>query len=85
MNFSSDTTTVEEKPETQCVDDFQSQTQSEAQQALNTFWPKVLEEIKSIKNVKIFITLELVFKCDILDGFKTTSTTFGQDKKNYET
>lgn len=40
----------EEKTDAQCVDD-QSQTQSEAQQALNVFWPKVLEEIRSIRNV----------------------------------
>lgn len=40
----------EEKNDAQCVDD-QSQTQSEAQQALNVFWPKVLEEIRSIRNV----------------------------------
>ncbi|KAJ8973520.1 hypothetical protein NQ317_014245 [Molorchus minor] len=36
----------------QCVDD-QSQTQSEAQQALNQFWPKALEEIRSIRNMDL--------------------------------
>ncbi|CAG9859969.1 unnamed protein product [Phyllotreta striolata] len=42
----------EDKSDTQCVDD-QSQTQSEAQQALNQFWPKVMEEIKAIKNMDL--------------------------------
>ncbi|KAJ8934515.1 hypothetical protein NQ314_013298 [Rhamnusium bicolor] len=42
----------EDKSDSQCVDD-QSQTQSEAQQALNQFWPKVLEEIKSIRNMDL--------------------------------
>lgn len=48
----------EEKNDAQCVDD-QSQTQSEAQQALNVFWPKVLEEIRSIRNV-YFVKLILL-------------------------
>nr|CAH7718615.1 unnamed protein product [Callosobruchus chinensis] len=39
--------TTEEKTDGQCVDD-QSQTQSEAQQALNQFWPKVMKEIRDI-------------------------------------
>nr|CAI5828691.1 unnamed protein product [Callosobruchus analis] len=39
--------TAEEKTDGQCVDD-QSQTQSEAQQALNQFWPKVMKEIRDI-------------------------------------
>ncbi|CAH0551295.1 unnamed protein product [Brassicogethes aeneus] len=43
---------VDEKPEKQCVDE-NSQTQSEAQQALNTFWPKVLEEIRAIRNMDL--------------------------------
>ncbi|VEN51925.1 unnamed protein product [Callosobruchus maculatus] len=38
---------TEEKTDGQCVDD-QSQTQSEAQQALNQFWPKVMKEIRDI-------------------------------------
>lgn len=42
----------EEKSEAQCVDD-QSQTQSEAQQALNHFWPKVMEEIRAIRNMDL--------------------------------
>ncbi|XP_045470678.1 nuclear transcription factor Y subunit gamma [Harmonia axyridis] len=36
----------------QCVDD-QSQTQSEAQNALGTFWTKVMEEIKSIRTMDL--------------------------------
>ncbi|CAH0551294.1 unnamed protein product [Brassicogethes aeneus] len=47
---------VDEKPEKQCVDE-NSQTQSEAQQALNTFWPKVLEEIRAIRNVHYYFQL----------------------------
>lgn len=35
-----------------CVDDH-SQTQSEAQNALSTFWTKAMEEIKSIRTVRI--------------------------------
>ncbi|XP_018573905.1 nuclear transcription factor Y subunit gamma [Anoplophora glabripennis] len=42
----------EDKSDSQCVDD-QSQTQSEAQQALNQFWPKVLEEIRAIRNMDL--------------------------------
>ncbi|KAG5882594.1 hypothetical protein JTB14_014782 [Gonioctena quinquepunctata] len=42
----------EDKSESQCVDD-QSQTQSEAQQALNHFWPKVMDEIRSIRNMDL--------------------------------
>ncbi|CAH1110756.1 unnamed protein product [Psylliodes chrysocephalus] len=42
----------EDKSDCQCVDD-QSQTQSEAQQALNHFWPKVMEEIKAIRNMDL--------------------------------
>ncbi|KAJ8962513.1 hypothetical protein NQ318_000903 [Aromia moschata] len=41
----------EDKSDSQCVDD-QSQTQSEAQQALNQFWPKVIEEIRAIHGLK---------------------------------
>lgn len=52
--------TGEEKSDAQCVDD-QVQTQSEAQQALNVFWPKVLEEIRCIRNVNfITIVLEII-------------------------
>lgn len=77
----------EDKSDSQCVDD-QSQTQSEAQQALNQFWPKVLEEIRAIRNVNItVITICLyVFNyCYIVDGFETTSTSVSQDKKDHET
>ncbi|XP_060529530.1 nuclear transcription factor Y subunit gamma [Cylas formicarius] len=42
----------EDKTEVQCVDD-QSQTQSEAQVSLNRFWPKVMEEIRGIKNLDL--------------------------------
>lgn len=44
--------TADDKNDPQCVDD-QSQTQSEAAQALNQFWPKVMEEIRAIRNVGI--------------------------------
>ncbi|RZB66623.1 nuclear transcription factor Y subunit gamma, partial [Asbolus verrucosus] len=44
--------TSEDKPETQCVED-QCQTQSEAQNVLNQFWPKALEEIKAIRNMDL--------------------------------
>jgi nuclear transcription factor Y gamma len=42
----------EDKTETQCVED-QSQTQSEAQNVLNQFWPKALEDIKAIRNMDL--------------------------------
>lgn len=76
----------EEKSDAQCVDD-QSQTQSEAQQALNVFWPKVLEEIRSIRNVyfvKKGVLLLLLLENICLDGFKTTSITIGKNQKDYE-
>ncbi|KAK9891554.1 hypothetical protein WA026_015515 [Henosepilachna vigintioctopunctata] len=51
--FVNTTDVNEEKAEiTQCVDD-QSQTQSEAQNALSTFWTKVMEEIKSIRTMDL--------------------------------
>ncbi|CAG9838248.1 unnamed protein product [Diabrotica balteata] len=50
--FFVNTDSNEDKTDTQCVDD-QSQTQSQAQQALNQFWPKVMEEIRSIRNMDL--------------------------------
>ncbi|XP_023016933.1 nuclear factor Y-box C [Leptinotarsa decemlineata] len=50
--FFVNTDSNEDKSELQCVDD-QSQTQSEAQQALQHFWPKVMDEIRSIRNMDL--------------------------------
>jgi nuclear transcription factor Y gamma len=46
------TEATEDKTETQCVED-QCQTQSEAQNVLNQFWPKALEDIKAIRNMDL--------------------------------
>ncbi|CAG9813665.1 unnamed protein product [Phaedon cochleariae] len=46
--FFVNTDSNEDKGETQCVDD-QSQTQSEAQLALNQFWSKSMDEIRAIR------------------------------------
>ncbi|KAL3288053.1 hypothetical protein HHI36_002504 [Cryptolaemus montrouzieri] len=48
----SDTNEEKIEPLPQCVDD-QSQTQSEAQNALSTFWGKVMDEIKSIRTMDL--------------------------------
>ncbi|XP_022913005.1 nuclear transcription factor Y subunit gamma isoform X2 [Onthophagus taurus] len=50
--FVSPETEVEQKPETN-VNEEQCQTQSEAQAALTHFWPKVMDEIKSIGNMDL--------------------------------
>ncbi|KAJ3665700.1 hypothetical protein Zmor_001186 [Zophobas morio] len=44
--------TTEDKTEAQCVED-QVQTQSEAQNVLNQFWPKALEDIRAIRNMDL--------------------------------
>ncbi|EFA06660.1 nuclear transcription factor Y subunit gamma [Tribolium castaneum] len=44
--------TTDEKTEPQCVED-QCQTQSEAQNVLNQFWPKAMEDIRAIRNMDL--------------------------------
>jgi hypothetical protein len=73
----------EDKTETQCVED-QSQTQSEAQNVLNQFWPKALEDIKAIRNVSLLKCFAHVPTYTLLDGFETASLAPRQDQKNHE-
>lgn len=60
--FSNESVDVDQKSDQQASSDDQSQTQSEAQAALQQFWSKVMDEIKAITIVNIS------YLCIIIDN-----------------